>query len=263
MSRIEIKLALAWGLIVVLGLVHYGAQLSVDSEAEVGIQSASSRLAVGTFRGGELAPGGLKKGPSARDLLPDGSAPPLGISQGRLIAGSGGHSSHQPAGRVDPGRGGAPGYAAAPSNQRAGNYAARPNARNSGRQGSSAARTSGSRQMGFLPFEEAAFRSSSSVADREGADPSIESGYHPQRANRSGFSASSGNWDREGAFARKSEEARATAAAYSYGDDNYYCRTAREIRQVCDGGARNAERYEFCLSFAGYYTNSRHCGYHP
>ena len=51
--------------------------------------------------------------------------------------------------------------------------------------------------------------------------------------------------------------------AYAYSNEDYYCRTAREIREVCEGGGSHAERYEFCLSFTGYYTNGRHCGYLP
>jgi hypothetical protein len=53
-------------------------------------------------------------------------------------------------------------------------------------------------------------------------------------------------------------------SAYQYAyNENYYCRTAREIREVCANGGASSERYEFCLSFGGYYTNGRHCGFLP
>jgi hypothetical protein len=94
------------------------------------------------------------------------------------------------------------------------------------------------------------------------ANPSAEPWGYPRAVGGSDLSASSGNWGRDDAYERRSQNLR-SASAYAYTDDNYYCRTAREIREVCDGGARNLERYEFCLSFAGYYTNSRHCGYRP
>ncbi len=50
--------------------------------------------------------------------------------------------------------------------------------------------------------------------------------------------------------------------AYAYNED-YYCRTAREVREVCANGGTSSERYDFCLAFGGYYTNGRHCGYLP
>ena len=58
-------------------------------------------------------------------------------------------------------------------------------------------------------------------------------------------------------------ERPAPPTTYAYSNEDYYCRTAREIRQVCEGGGSHSERYEFCLSFGGYSTNGRHCGYLP
>ncbi len=51
--------------------------------------------------------------------------------------------------------------------------------------------------------------------------------------------------------------------SYGRDEDNYYCQLAAEIKENCALGGDDPDRYEFCLAFVGYYTNSRHCGYRP
>jgi hypothetical protein len=110
-------------------------------------------------------------------------------------------------------------------------------------------------------------RSSSRLALPGSKSPASPVAYSAESSNPFGAAPSGG-----GGFGRGSSSWNGASdqshrpeppTAYAYHDEEYYCRTAREIREACENGGREPERYDFCLSFGGYYGNSRFCGYHP
>ncbi len=47
------------------------------------------------------------------------------------------------------------------------------------------------------------------------------------------------------------------------GPEDYFCALAQSVQENCRALPRDETAYEDCLSFGGYYTHSRHCGYQP
>jgi len=259
MSRLELALAISWALIILfcLGLTEYSMQPSDDLTKQ-----ARSHASPRVLGGGSVAVDAPKNGPPGRDLLPDGPGPLPGTLIGRLGTGEGVHPPLNSVGRADVGHARSREPAASPRTHRRGNANGHKNSRASGSRASWDSRSSGLGRMGSLGATSSNIGSPSPLPSAMGTNPSQESWRYQSAVNGGDLSTSSGNWDRDAAYQQRAQKVR-SASESSYGYEGYYCRTAREIREVCDSGARNHDRHEFCLSFAGYYTNSRHCGYHP
>ncbi len=243
MSRVELAIAVGWLLIVGLGSAAYFSNSPtapaevMDFRAEQSVFGADEKrnsVPSGTSSASTgMSPGGL-----------DGSGSNRGVAQRS--------SGDSPAAQ--------PGYQDDPRSDRSRSFAQ--SGGGTYRQpGNPSTRGWGSNSAGVTPSNLPRGRNSaSSPASTALAANTDRGGDYPQSlASGSGFGGNSSAGGGRDILSQRPEP----PTAYAYHDEEYYCRTAREVREACESGGLQPDRYDFCLSFGGYYGNSRFCGYHP
>ncbi|MDE0884029.1 MAG: hypothetical protein OSB70_00705 [Myxococcota bacterium] len=248
MSRVEWAITVGWLLIVGLGLSAYLSE-SPAAPAEVldfRAEQQGVRALAGEMSSYSEGSGGHASGMNADDQPVAGSLD--GRAKGLRIAKSSATPTMPPRYRDDPRSDRSRSFA------QVGQFGS-PSGNSYGGLGGRIGSNSPAESSSWSPSPP---RSSASAVAYEAE---TGQGFAPVLAPSAGggFGQSSSSWD---GAARESYRPE-PPTAYAYHDEQYYCRTAREIREACENGGLQPERYDFCLSFGGYYGNSRFCGYHP